>query len=356
VTSASPNHGTTISARVVDNAGNVGPVTTVTVQRDTQNPNAPSVSLGGFSGGTWNPTTVSYAHNGDNGPSGVNWPASLECSVNGGAWSSTCPDNSTLLSLLHGTTIAARVKDNVGNQGPAGTATVQRDTTPPATAISAIAPEYRNTPPQLFYAPTSDGGSPFTTARLLRRQSGADPWTDSGALTNGMVWTPPAQGRWYVASKVTDEANNVEPDPTGATDDATFFYDTVAPSAPTVLSVGPSNSRTPNVAWSAGSDPGAPTTGSGVWTYRVLILRPDNSVVTQFDVPAPATNANVNVSLDDGNYIARVAAIDRAGNLGAYSAGYAFSVDSTTTFAGVVYSDTAPLGRLTARVAWPACQ
>jgi large repetitive protein len=146
VTSAPPNHGTTISARVVDNAGNVGPVTTVTVQRDTQAPNAPSVILGGFSGGTWNPTTISYAHNGDNGPSGVNWPASLECSVNGGAWSSTCPDNTTLPTLPHGTTIAARVRDNAGNQGPAGTATVQRDTTPPATAISAIAPEYRNTP------------------------------------------------------------------------------------------------------------------------------------------------------------------------------------------------------------------
>jgi uncharacterized repeat protein (TIGR01451 family) len=345
VTSAPPNHGTTISARVVDNAGNVGPVTTVTVQRDTQNPNAPSVILGGFSGGTWNPTTISYAHNGDNGPSGVNWPASLQCSVDGGAWSSTCPDNTTLPTLPHGTTIAARVRDNAGNQGPAGTATVQRDTTAPATAISAIAPEYRNTPPQLFYAPTSDGGSPFATVRLLRRQSGADPWTDSGALTNGMGWTPPAQGRWYVASKVTDEAGNVEPDPTGATDDATFFYDTVAPSAPTVLSVGPSSSRTPNVAWSAGSDPGAPTTGSGVWTYRVLILRPDNSVVTQFDVAAPATNANVNVSLDDGDYIARVAAIDRAGNLGAYSAGFPFSVDSITTFGGVVYSDTAPLGQ-----------
>jgi uncharacterized repeat protein (TIGR01451 family) len=345
VTSAPPNHGTTISARVVDNAGNVGPVTTVTVQRDTQAPNAPSVILGGFSGGTWNPTTISYAHNGDNGPSGVNWPASLQCSVDGGAWSSTCPDNTTLPTLPHGTTIAARVRDNAGNQGPAGTATVQRDTTAPATAISAIAPEYRNTPLQLFYAPTSDGGSPFATVRLLRRQSGADPWTDSGALTNGMGWTPPAQGRWYVASKVTDEAGNVEPDPTGATDDATFFYDTVAPSAPTVLSVGPSSSRTPNVAWSAGSDPGAPTTGSGVWTYRVLILRPDNSVVTQFDVAAPATNANVNVSLDDGDYIARVAAIDRAGNLGAYSAGFPFSVDSITTFGGVVYSDTAPLGQ-----------
>ena len=184
--------------------------------------------------------------------------------MNGGTWSSTCPDNTTLPTLPHGTTIAARVRDNAGNQGPGSApVTIQRDTTPPATTISPIAPEYRNTPPQLFYAPTSDGGSPFTTARLLRRQSGADPWTDSGALTNGMGWTPPAQGRWYVASKVTDEANNVEPDPTSATDDATFFYDTVAPSAPTVLSVGPSSSRAPNVAWSASSDPGAPATGSG---------------------------------------------------------------------------------------------
>jgi uncharacterized repeat protein (TIGR01451 family) len=343
---ASLGHGTTIVARAVDYAGNVSANSnTVTIQRDTQAPNAPSVTLGGFSGGTWNPTTISYAHNGDNGPSGVNWPASLECSINSGAWSS-CPDNSTLPSLPHGTTVSARVRDNAGNQGPGSApVTIQRDTIPPATAISAIAPEYRNTAPQLFYAPTSDGGSPFVTVRLLRRQSPADPWTDSGALSNGMSWTPPAQGRWYVASKVTDQAGNVEPDPTGATDDATFFYDTVAPSAPTVLSVGPSSSRTPNVAWSASSDPGAPTTGSGVWTYRVLILRSDNSVVTQFDVAAPATNANVNVSLNDGSYIARVAAIDRAGNLGAYSAGYAFSVDSTTTFAGVVYSDTAPLGR-----------
>jgi hypothetical protein len=113
---ASLGHGTTIVARAVDNAGNVGANSNmVTIQRDTQAPNAPSVSLGGFSGGTWNPTTVSYAHNGDNGPSGVSWPASLECSVNGGAWSSTCPDNSTLLSLPHGTTIAARVRDNAGN-------------------------------------------------------------------------------------------------------------------------------------------------------------------------------------------------------------------------------------------------
>ena len=84
MTSAPPNHGTTISARVVDNAGNVGPVTTVTVQRDTQAPNAPSVTLGGFSGvPPWNPTTVSYAHNGDNGPSGVN---RIECSINGGTF------------------------------------------------------------------------------------------------------------------------------------------------------------------------------------------------------------------------------------------------------------------------------
>ena len=47
--------------------------------RDSLNPNAPSVTLGGFTGvPPWNPTTVSYAHNGDNGPSGVN---RIECSI-----------------------------------------------------------------------------------------------------------------------------------------------------------------------------------------------------------------------------------------------------------------------------------
>lgn len=259
---------------------------TVTINRDTQAPNAPSVTLGGFSGGTWNPTTISYASNGDNGPSGVDM-STVQCSINGGA-PGVCPNDSTLGALGYSTTIAARVRDNASNWSGLGTpVTIQRDTTAPVTAIGAITPEYRNTAPQLFYAPTNDGGSPFSTVRLLRRASPTDPWTDSGALTNVMSWTPPAQGRWYVASKVTDQAGNVEPDATGATDDATFFYDTLAPSAPTVLSVGPGNSRTPNVTWSAASDPGAPSTGSGVWTYRVFILRPDNTPVTQYDVAAP---------------------------------------------------------------------
>ncbi len=342
---SSYGHGTTIVARALDNAGNVsGNSNTVTIQRDTQAPNAPTVSLGGFSGGTWNPTTIGYVNNGDNGSAGVNM-ATVQCSINGGA-PTTCPDNSALAGLPHGATVAARVQDNAGNWSAFGApATIRRDTTAPATAIGAIAPEYRNTPPQLFYAPTGDGGSPFSVVRLLRRANPTDPWTDSGALSNGMSWTPPGQGRWYVASKVTDEANNVEPDPSGATEDATFFYDTVAPAAPAVLSVGPSNSRTPNVTWSASTDPGEPTTGSGVQTYRVFILRPDNSVVTQYDVAAPVTNGTVNVLLDDGNYSARVVAIDRAGNQSAASASYVFSVDSTSVFAGRVYSDVAPLGQ-----------
>ncbi|MGQ9905237.1 MAG: SdrD B-like domain-containing protein, partial [Anaerolineae bacterium] len=257
------------------------------------------------------------------------------------AWGACPTDVST---YAHGATIAARATDNAGNTGPSSTVTIQRDTQAPGTAISAISPEYRNTPPQLFFNPTSDGGSPFTTIRLLGRQAPADPWTDRGALTNGMSWTPPTQGRWYVASKVTDEAGNVEPDPTGATDDATFFYDTLAPSAPTVSAVGPSNSRNPNVAWSASTDPGAPTTGSGVQTYRVFILRPDNSLAAQYDVAAPTTNGSVPVALDDGNYIARVVAIDVAGNQSAASPNFPFTVDSITVFSGRAYSDTAPLG------------
>ncbi len=93
---------------------------------------------------------------------------------------SACPNNSTLGTLAHGTTIAARVRDNAGNWSSLGTpVTIQRDTVAPATAIGAITPEYRHTPTQLFYAPTSDGGSPFATVRLLRRPSSTDPWTDS---------------------------------------------------------------------------------------------------------------------------------------------------------------------------------
>jgi hypothetical protein len=83
--------------------------TTVTVQRDTQNPNAPSLSLSGFSSGTWNPTTLNVQNNGDNGPSGV---SAFQCSINGGSWAA-CPSN--VASLGHGTTIVARAIDNAGN-------------------------------------------------------------------------------------------------------------------------------------------------------------------------------------------------------------------------------------------------
>jgi hypothetical protein len=105
-------------------------VTTVTVQRDTQNPNAPSVTLGGFTGvPPWNPTTVSVAHNGDNGPSGV---AFVECSVNGAGFggSGSC-SSINVPGLGHGSTIAARVRDNAGNNGPVTTVTIQRDTQAP---------------------------------------------------------------------------------------------------------------------------------------------------------------------------------------------------------------------------------
>jgi hypothetical protein len=81
----------------------------VTIQRDTQAPNAPSLSLSGFSSGTWNPTTLNVQNNGDNGPSGV---AAFQCSVNNGSWGS-CPSN--VASLGHGTTIVARAVDYAGN-------------------------------------------------------------------------------------------------------------------------------------------------------------------------------------------------------------------------------------------------
>lgn len=62
----------------------------------------------------------------------------------------------------------------------------------------------------------------------------------------------------------------------------------------------------------------------------------------------------MNVSLPDGSYVAQVVAIDRAGNQSAASTNYLFSVDSTSTFAGRVYSDTTPLGQFNDESGVPA--
>jgi hypothetical protein len=111
--------------------GSINNFRTFTV--DTLPPNAPSLSLSGFSSGTWNPTTLTVQNNGDNGPSGV---ATIQCSINNGSWES-CPSN--VASLGHGTTIVARAVDNAGNvSGNSNTVTIQRDTQAP-NAPSVIA-------------------------------------------------------------------------------------------------------------------------------------------------------------------------------------------------------------------------
>jgi len=129
-------HGTTIAVRARDNVGRTYTGNTVTVQKDTDAPDEPSVALGGFEGcGSWNPTTLTASAFSDPVPSSG---GSVQCSVNGGTWGS-CPSNTQVAGYAHGTTIAVRARDNVGQISGGNTETVQRDEQAPTPSGSVAA-------------------------------------------------------------------------------------------------------------------------------------------------------------------------------------------------------------------------
>jgi hypothetical protein len=105
--------GTPVSGSCTDNAGNVSTATSVTVKIDQSDPNPPAVTVNPTPNGAgWNNSdvTVSFAPNGDNGPSGVadcsdDVIVSTETTVTGQLVSGTCTDAADNTSESAGTTI-----------------------------------------------------------------------------------------------------------------------------------------------------------------------------------------------------------------------------------------------------------
>ncbi|MCR4424568.1 MAG: hypothetical protein NUW23_00010, partial [Firmicutes bacterium] len=149
-------------------------------------------------------------------------------------------------------------------------------------------------------------------------------WTTSVALT--------PDDTYYVSVRAEDNVGNLGDWATGS-----VLVDTTNPNNPTGLAVTtPTNDRTPEVTWTAATDPGYPDSGSGVVGYQVQIgtssgagdVKAWTSVgdITTFD-DAAWTALGVTLTPDD-DYFFQVRSVDAVG-LTSAGAEVQISVDAT---------------------------
>lgn len=295
----------TITCRIVDEAGNAGPGTSVTVTIDSSAPGA--VTIDGPSGPTNDTTpTVELSSNETGGH--------FECRVDGGEWQ-TVPSTWTLPALTEGDHIVTcRYVDGAGNAGPESSITITIDTTPPGpvTVDGPDGPTNDTTPSFIV----SGGGSDVTGYQC--RVDGGSWVTVTSVFTTGVL----TEGDHTVVCRAVDAAGNAGPGTS-----TSVQIDTTAPGAPTVN--GPSGltgDSTPTYAISGG--------GSDVAGYQCRVDGGAFAAVT-----SPWTTA----SLTDGAHTVACRAIDEAGNTGA-STSVGVTVDTTAPGAVTI---TGPSGTIT---------
>ncbi|MGH2907484.1 MAG: Ig-like domain-containing protein, partial [Solirubrobacterales bacterium] len=272
----------TITCRYVDEAGNAGPGTTVTVTVDTTKPG--TVTIDGPSGATNDTTptfTLSGAEPGDR----------YECKVDDGDFA-TVTSPFTTDSLAEGAhSVTCHLVDAAGNVGDDTTKTFEVDTTNtdgvditgPGGPTNDNTPEIDVTTPNgpgHLECKLNDGAwvtvtSPFTLDQL----------------NNGQ---PLADGTYTVTCHWVDGAGNPGPDTT-----FTVVIDTTAPGGITVNGpTGATNDNTPSYAINGGGEP---------VEYQCKI--DGGAYVT---VPAAYTTS----TLSDGTHTITCRAVDGAGNTG----------------------------------------
>lgn len=219
----------TVTCRYVDEAGNVGPETSVTVEVDTQgSTGGPGIDVPGTGpGGETNdpqPEVIVTPPSGETG-------GHLECKISGSGYNGEFVDFTTVTSpwtlpeLPEGTyTITCRYVDGAGNPGEETTYTIVIDRTAPgAPLVSGPAGPTNDTTPQIDITPAEAGGT-------LECKIDDDEY----AVVTGSGPTPElSEGTHTITCRQTDAAGNI-----GAEGSTTVTIDTTAPGSVTIA--GPS--------------------------------------------------------------------------------------------------------------------
>lgn len=311
---------TTVSARTIDNAGNIGGVGTAVVSIDKTAPVAPAVALSTTQWTAAPNVTVTIAEGADSGGSGVN---RTEYSLKGATTLGWTVYTGPLAITAEGqTTVSARTIDNAGNISVSASAAAKIDRTPPGAPIvtSPLADEVLSN-----RKPTVTGTAEANATVTITLDGGAS-MTVTADGSGRWSYTPAdelADGVHRVKASAKDAAGNGSPDSA----ERSFTVDTIPPAPPAIdapLKGAWINSRRPVVS-------GQAEAGATVTLYLNA-------------VPAGTTAADVSGSwtyswpadLADGPYSLKASAADAAGNASPDSAVVSFTVDTAAPLAPVV--------------------
>lgn|GEM_PF-2931782 len=309
---------TTITARTVDNAGNVSVTTSAVVKIDRTAPATPKFNLSASSWSTTN-VTATLSSPSDPGGSGVQ---RREFSLSGATTLNWTTYTGAVTVVAEGeTTIHARDIDGVGNVSSEGTAVIKIDKTAPA--APSIAPNsavWNKTDVAVTIIPGMDTGG----SGVIRTE-----YKLSGAMT--LNWTTysgsfviAADGQTTVEARTIDNAGNV-----GATKSVIVKLDKTLPTAPTVTPAvtGWTNAASVKVTVTPGAD-----NGSGV-------ARTEYSLSGATALGWTTYEGQVTVSAE-GQTTLTARTVDNAGNVGPVTTG-TVNIDRTVPGVPVITPSTA---------------
>lgn len=348
-------HGTTVVAQATDAAGNQSPQANETIDRVA--PVAPVITeimddagrVTGpvLTGGITDDTTPTLSGTAEGGAlitiRDNDTVIGTSVADEGGNWNFT--PSTALAGGSHSFTATAT--DVAGNRGPASAAyVVTVDLGAPAAAeITAVIDNVATVTGPIGSEPTNDP-RPVINGTA---EPGATVSVYDGTMLLGKVTVAPdsswtiqpisnlGEGPHSLVVKIVDAAGNPGPDSAPFV----FTIDTIPPSAPTVTAVddnlapqtgpiangGATNDDTPLISGTADPD------------VRVAVY--DGAVLLGTVLANSTGQWSITPTLADGSHNITAQAIDKAGNLGPVSGGYAFTIDRTAPDAPVFDSDGA---------------
>ena len=268
------------------------PASVYTIDRTP--PVAPVITVGPAASPAWTTTTsVSFTFTGEAG-------ASFLCKMDGGSFVA-CTSAQPYSGLGQGShTFQVEQTDAAGNTGPAASRTFRIDSIAPAAPVVTSGPvQY----PPFGWASTN---AVFTfgdsSSDVVSFQCKLDGALSFSFCLNPQPYTALAQGQHTLLVKAVDGAGNVS----GASSPYVFFVDTVKPNTPS-LSGPPASTSSQNATFTwTDTDPGFPTTGTGIALY---LCKLDGGFYL------PCTSPTNLTGLTFASHTFSVVAVDWAGNI-----------------------------------------
>ncbi|MGO4110864.1 OmpL47-type beta-barrel domain-containing protein [Paenibacillus sp. YAF4_2] len=311
---------TTISARTIDAAGNVGPVQEVTIRIDRSSPTIPSIKPETTDWISADSVKVTITAGEDIGESGIE---KSEYRITGaGARDWTVYTGEISITAEGVSTIYARSVDQAGNIGPSAELIVRIDRTPPSAPVTQSPVNGEVLGDNL---PTIVGTAEENSIIAITIDGEELPavTTDSKGSWTYTPVSPLKDGKHQIRVSVKDAVGNAAAEE----DVLTFTVDTTAPEAPVI-------EEPVNDAISGISKPvfkGHAEAGSKVTLYigdsQIKSITADEDGNWSYTIVTP---------LEDGIYVLKATAADAVGNVGSESGLVSWTVDTNAPVAPVV--------------------